>query len=162
MLRAIKVRLLQVLALYVPGAWSIRVWLHRWRGMRVGHDVFIGTDAMIETEHPERVWIGSRVTIGARCTIIAHFRGARSGVTIEDDVFIGPGAIILPGVIIRRGAVVSAGSVVTSAVPEMTVVQGNPARAVARCGIPLSSRTPASEFYRKLRPLNSPQRIGGQ
>jgi acetyltransferase-like isoleucine patch superfamily enzyme len=162
MLRALKVRVLQVIALYMPGAWSMRVWLHRWRGVHIGRDVFIGTDALIETERPERVWLGDRVTLGARCMIIAHFRGARSGVRIEDDVFVGPGAIILPGVTVHRGAVVSAGSVVTSTVAEMTVVQGNPARAVARCGVPLSSRTPAAEFYRKLRPLKTPQPVTGR
>jgi acetyltransferase-like isoleucine patch superfamily enzyme len=155
MLHALTVRVLQVLALYAPGAWSVRVWLHRRRGVHIGRDVFIGTDTLIETEHPERVWIGNGVTLSARCTIIAHFRGARSGVRIEDDVFVGPGAIILPGVTVHRGAVVSAGSVVTSAVAQMTLVQGNPARAVARCGIPLSSRTPAAEFYRRLKPLRA-------
>ena len=34
--------------------------------------------------------IGSRVVIGIRSTIIAHFREVK-GVTIGDDVFIGPG-----------------------------------------------------------------------
>jgi acetyltransferase-like isoleucine patch superfamily enzyme len=154
-MRALKVRLLQLLALFAPGAWSVRVWLHRWRGVTIGRDVFIGTDALIETSRPELVWVGNGVTIGARSMIVAHFRGAPSGVRIEDDVFIGPGAIILPGVTIRRGAVVTAGSVVTSTVPAMTVVQGNPARPVAQCGVALSSRLPAKEFYRHLKPLKT-------
>jgi serine acetyltransferase len=51
--------------------------------------------------------------------------------------------------------VVTAGSVVTSSVPPLTMVQGNPARPVARCGIPLSLRTPPGEFYRRLQPLRS-------
>lgn len=49
-------------------------------------------------------------------------------VTIEDDVWIGTGAIILPGVTLHRGAVIGAGAVVTEDVPEYTVVGGIPAK----------------------------------
>ena len=50
-------------------------------------------------------------------------------VVIEDDVWIGIGAIILKGVRIGRGARVGAGAVVTSDVAAGTCVEGNPARA---------------------------------
>jgi acetyltransferase-like isoleucine patch superfamily enzyme len=48
-------------------------------------------------------------------------------VVIEDDVWIGIGAIILKGVTIGRGATVTAGSVVSRDVPPETVASGNPA-----------------------------------
>ena len=48
--------------------------------------------------------------------------------SIEDDVWIGAGAIVTDGVTIGRGAVVAAGAVVTSDVPPHTVVGGIPAR----------------------------------
>lgn len=48
-------------------------------------------------------------------------------VVIEDDVWIGMGAIILKGVRIGRGSVVAAGALVTKNVPPNTVVAGNPA-----------------------------------
>lgn len=51
-------------------------------------------------------------------------------VRIEDDAWIGAGAIILRGVTIGRGAVVAAGSVVTRSVSPHTVVAGNPARPI--------------------------------
>ena len=51
-------------------------------------------------------------------------------VTIEDDVWIGAGAIILPGTTIHKGAVIGAGAVVTKDVPPFSVVVGNPARIV--------------------------------
>jgi hypothetical protein len=35
----------------------------------------------------------------------------------------------------------------------MTMVQGVPARPVARCGVALGMRTPLKEFYRQLRPI---------
>lgn len=50
------------------------------------------------------------------------------GIVIEDDAWIGAGAIILDGVRIGKGAVVAAGAVVTSDVPPHTVVGGVPAR----------------------------------
>ena len=62
---------------------------------------------------------------------------------------------MLPGVTIGRGAVVMAGSVVTRSVPPMTMVQGNPAAPVAKCGVPLGANTPLGEFYRALQPLRS-------
>ncbi len=150
-------RVLQLLALYGPGADTVRVRLHRWRGMEIGDRVFIGTDVLLETSHPEMIAIGRGVDIGARTTIIAHQQGEaqRAGVSvrIEDDAFIGPGSIILPHVTIGRGAVVHAGSVVTKSVPPLTMVRGNPAAPVARCGVPLGRSTPLREFYRRLQPL---------
>jgi acetyltransferase-like isoleucine patch superfamily enzyme len=51
-------------------------------------------------------------------------------VVIEDNVWIGIGAIILKGSRIGRGACVQAGSVVTGDVPAGVMVAGNPARPV--------------------------------
>ena len=52
------------------------------------------------------------------------------GIVIEDDAWIGAGAIILDGVRIGKGAVVGAGAVVTHDVPPHTVVAGSPAKVV--------------------------------
>lgn len=49
---------------------------------------------------------------------------------VEDDVWIGHGAIIVGGVRIGRGAVVAAGAVVTKDVAPCTIVGGNPARVI--------------------------------
>jgi virginiamycin A acetyltransferase len=52
----------------------------------------------------------------------------RSKLVIENDVWIGHGAIILPAVtLIENGATIGAGSVVTKNVPPYAVVAGNPA-----------------------------------
>jgi acetyltransferase-like isoleucine patch superfamily enzyme len=150
-------RILQLIALYAPGADTLRVRLHRARGVTIGEGVFIGTDVLLETSHPEMVSIGNGVDIGARTMVIAHQQGEakRSGVSvcIEDDVFIGPGTILLPNVTVGQGAVVNAGSVVTKSVPPLTMVQGNPAEPVARCGVALGRETPLREFYRRLTPI---------
>jgi acetyltransferase-like isoleucine patch superfamily enzyme len=52
-------------------------------------------------------------------------------VTIEDDVWIGVGAIVLKGVHIGAGARVGPGAVVTSSVAPGSCVVGNPARPAA-------------------------------
>lgn len=52
------------------------------------------------------------------------------GITVEEDVWIGAGAIVTDGVCIGRGAVVAAGAVVTQDVLPHTVVAGVPARVV--------------------------------
>jgi maltose O-acetyltransferase len=53
-------------------------------------------------------------------------------ITIEDNVWIGGGAILLPGVRVGRNAVVGAGAVVSKDVPANTIVAGNPARIIRK------------------------------
>jgi acetyltransferase-like isoleucine patch superfamily enzyme len=162
----IKNRALQLAALYSPGGDTIRPMLHRRRGVKIGRRTWIGFDALIEPSYPNRVEIGDRVAIGIRVLILAHFahlgrnRESASGelddrvsVRIEDDVFIGPGAIIMPNVTIGHGAVVTSGSVVTRSVAPLTMIQGNPAEPIARCGVPLGLDTPVKDFYRQLTPI---------
>ena len=50
------------------------------------------------------------------------------GIVVEDDVWLGAGAILMDGVRVGKGAVVAAGAVVTGDVPPHTVVGGVPAR----------------------------------
>lgn len=142
-------RMFQLIARIGPGAETLRVWLHRARGVRIGKNVWIGYDAILDTSRPYLVTIEDGVSIGMRVTIIAHFRVLK-GVKIERNAFIGPGAIILPNVTIGEGAVVTAGSVVSKSVPPMTMVQGNPAVPVAHCGVPLTKDFTVKQFSRKL------------
>lgn len=84
--------------------------------------------------------IGSQVNVGPLACVIGANHGTASDrpiqaqahesleVVIEDDVWIGAGAIVLPGSRIGRGAVIGAGSVVSGEVEPMTVAAGSPAR----------------------------------
>lgn len=53
---------------------------------------------------------------------------SKGGIRIEEDVWLGAGAIVLDGVSIGKGSVVGAGSVVTNSLPEYTISYGIPAR----------------------------------
>src|SRR6266496_4267197 len=109
-LKGVKNRLLQAIARGVPGARTLRPRLHRWRGVLLGNNVWIGYDCIIETSRPDLVTIRDNSVLSMRVILIAHFKGP-SGITIEEDVFVGPGAIILPNITLGRGSVVTAGSV---------------------------------------------------
>lgn len=169
-LRGVLNRVLQQIALVAPGAKSVRVRLHRLRGVAIGSGVFIGMQALIETAYPQLVSIGDRCVIGIRTTILAHFDGdvAHNGVPdhptvrIEDDAFVGPGAIIMPNVTIGRGSVVAAGSVVSRSIPPGCFARGNPATIVARCTKPLSLQTPTWVFVRGLVPIRRTRNHGGE
>jgi serine acetyltransferase len=158
-LRGLINRASQQLARAVPGARSLRVSLHKIRGVRIGKGVWIGYDVVLDTSRPFAITLEDGCVLSLRVTILAHFRETQ-GVTIGRDSFIGAGALILPGVVIGEGAVVAAGSVVTRSVPPFTIVQGNPAAPVAKCGIPLGPATTMKEFTRNLRPL--PPRVQTQ
>jgi amino acid adenylation domain-containing protein len=153
-------RILQSAAKAAPGV--MRNVFHRWRGVRMGSNVLIGYDTVIETAYPWLISIGNNSSIGMRVTIIGHFLGMESrkrllkGVTVQigDDVWIGPGALVLPNVVIGDGAVVAAGSVVSGSVPPRTLVQGNPAVPVARCSVPIKPGTSFEEFAENLKPLD--------
>ena len=87
------------------------------------------------------VHIGDHVMIGPAVQIYtaAHHLRAKARIqglemarpiVIEENAWIGGGAILLPGVTVGRNAVVGAGAVVSRDVPANSVVVGNPARVI--------------------------------
>lgn len=56
--------------------------------------------------------------------------GSKGNIVVEDDVWIGYGAIIMSGVTIGQGAIIAAGAVVTKDVPPYAIFGGNPARLI--------------------------------
>lgn len=117
-----------------------------YRNISVGNDVYIAPGAVFLSSDSE-IFIGNKVLFGPNVTIITgdhpiDLRGKyiyditekKEGedlpVAIEDDVWVGTGAIILKGVTLRRGAIVAAGAVVTKDVPAYAIVGGIPAKII--------------------------------
>ena len=110
--------------------------------VEIGEGVYIGWYGNIG-----HVSIGDHTLLGSNVTILSgkrqhhfdrldipirHQGGTYTPVDIGDDVWIGNGAIIMETV--GRQAVVAAGAVVTAAVPERSIVGGNPARVIGQRG----------------------------
>lgn len=110
-------------------------------GIKIGKDSLVGEYTVIRGQGG--VEIGDRVYTSPFTQIIAvnHVfddpeqpfidQGITAeGIQIEDDVWIGSGAIITDGIRVGKGAVVAAGSVVTQDVPAHSVVAGVPAKPI--------------------------------
>lgn len=61
-----------------------------------------------------------------------NYLGARQGITIGNDVWIGQGGIIMPGVSIGNGVTIAAGAVVTHDIPDYCIAAGVPAKVVKK------------------------------
>lgn len=132
--------------------WARDAFFPRWRltllrscGVRIGKDVYIadGLTIVEELADVSQVTIGNRVSIAPRVTLVTSshpndsrirpFAPVSAGpVILEDDAWIGAGAVILPGVRVGRGGVVGAMAVVSRDVPPLTVVAGQPAKEIGR------------------------------
>ncbi|KAI1422963.1 hypothetical protein F5Y12DRAFT_572424 [Xylaria sp. FL1777] len=104
----------------------------------IGNNVMIGRNCTILD--PVEITIGDNCIIGPNVTLLGATTftdskkrmGSKSPqiggyIIIDEDVWIGAGAIIQHGIRIGRGASVSAGAVVVKDVPRYTVAAGNPA-----------------------------------
>lgn len=69
-------------------------------------------------------------------------------VIIEDDVWIGIGAVILQGVRIGEGSIVGAGSVVTRNIPAGSIAVGVPARIIGSRNETETADLYGSQIYR--------------
>ncbi len=117
-------------------------------GVVIGEGTVLNPQLLIADSYEPLVRIGRRVSVAPGVMIFAEAGPNNSRlqelpyvrdhlivskpVVIQDDAWIGAGAIILPGVVIGRGAIVGAGSVVTGDVPDDTIVAGSPARPIRK------------------------------
>lgn len=103
-----------------------------WR-FTAGDHVWIGEEVLILSLAP--VTLGSQVCLSQRaylCTGSHDWRRETFDlqtrpIIVEDSVWISSQAFVGPGVRIGNGCVVGAGAVVLKAVPEQSLVKGNPA-----------------------------------
>jgi acetyltransferase-like isoleucine patch superfamily enzyme len=135
-------KLFKLLAKHLPGA-ELRAGIFRACGFRIGSGTYVAEDVIVAEileDQSEKLVVGDRVAIGPRVTFVTSsdpnksriapspVLPIRSKIVVEDDAWIGAGAIILPNVRIGEGAIVGAGAVVTEDVPPRAVVAGIPAK----------------------------------
>lgn len=121
------------------------------RTLRAGAEIVIGNDCGISGGSicaAVRVELGNECLLGANVTIAdTDFHALKPDgrrfnknpqdtgtkpIKIEDNVFIGAGAMILKGVRVGSNSVIGAGSIATKDVPSDVIVAGNPAK-ILKC-----------------------------
>ena len=112
---------------------------YRLSGVQIGTGTLLYHPVTLGRGGKDPIVIGNYCVLTG-CTILGHdastnrHLGLTSSLTkptiIEDDCFIGVGAIVLMGVTIGKGSIVGAGAVVTKDVQPNSVVAGNPARVI--------------------------------
>lgn len=125
-----------------PGGCEYSGYLKKWGRLHAMGEHCAINPGVVFTD-PAYVSLGNNVHM-ADCTLIGHdasvamlyqATGARldsvGKIIVNDNVFIGHGAIILPGVTIGPNAIVAAGAVVTRDVAPGDIVGGVPARAIS-------------------------------
>ena len=123
---------------------KIKIWnfnrrlnLIKAKGLKIGKNVTIMPDVVIDDGYSFLISIGDNCSISAGSLILAHdattykFTNGytRIGkVDIKDNCFIGSKVVILPGVTIGPNVLIAAGSVVNKDIPPNSCVAGVPAR----------------------------------
>jgi serine acetyltransferase len=148
--------LLHFLARVLPGGFSLRPYLHRLRGVKIGEGVWIGDDVYLDEDFPEAIEIHDSVAIATRCTLIAHTKGAGK-IVIEKGAAIGAGSVIACGsgqtLTIGEGAVVSAGSTVLNDIPALTLCGPPRIKIYGHLTVPFQEAETFEQFRRGVQPI---------
>ena len=94
-------------------------------GISIGRDVLVAANCVFSPTSHE---FGSRDKLIREQGFVfpSPLFGGRSGIVIEDDVWIGANSVILEGTHIQRGAVIGAGSIVKGILDEYGIYAGTP------------------------------------
>ncbi len=116
---------------------SIRVTLHRWRGVTIGKGVMLGMHCILDNAHPEYIVMEDYTALAGNNYVITHsnpylhFKGRLisylAPVIIRKGAWVGVSATLLPGCELGECSIVSAGSVASGKIPPNVIVCGNPA-----------------------------------
>ncbi|MGJ8735327.1 acyltransferase [Zobellia laminariae] len=130
---------------------GLRVYIWARTKITIGDNFYIGRDSQIETD----CIIGDNVIFANKVALVGKYdhhyqeigvpirlaprirdknynwKGLNQLTIIEDDVWIGYGAVVMSGITIGKGSIIAAGSVVTKNTNPYTIYGGNPAKEIA-------------------------------
>jgi len=111
---------------------TLKRWIFRCLGMRLGRDVTIASGVTMDYFFPELIEIGDNTIIGMDAMILTHeflHDRFRSGiVSIGRNCIVGANSTVLAGVTLEEGTGVSAMSLVNKGTTEGALVGGVPIR----------------------------------
>ena len=112
------------------GRLNVHAWGRPEERLTIGHYVSIAEDVhfLLGGNHAHH----HLSTYPFKVTMLGHPNEShtKGPITVQDDVWIGYGAMILSGVTLHQGCVIGAGALVTTDVPAYAIVAGNPGRVV--------------------------------
>lgn len=150
-------RFLHLLCRFGPGGETLRPFLHRMRGVKIGKKVWIGDDVYLDNEFPECIELEDGAMIELRVTILAHTHGA-GRVVIGKNAVVGAGAVVVTSgnrtLVIGEGSVIMASSLVTGNIAPYTLYGSDASKPLARITKPFTPDTTYEEFMTALRPLS--------
>jgi len=150
-------RFLHLLCRFGPGGETLRPFLHRMRGVKIGKNVWIGDEVYLDNEFPECIELEDGAMIELRATILAHTHGA-GRVVIGKNAVVGAGAVIVTSgkrtLVIGEGSVIMASSLVTGSIAPYTLYGSDASKPLARITKPFTPDTTYEEFMTALRPLS--------
>jgi len=150
-------RFLHLLCRFGPGGKTLRPFLHRMRGVKIGKNVWIGDDVYLDNEFPECIKLEDGAMIELRATILAHTHGA-GRVVIAKNAVVGAGAVVVTSgnrtLVIGEGSVIMASSLVTGSIAAYTLYGSDASKPLARITKPFTPDTTYEEFMTALRPLS--------
>ena len=145
LIKDIPPKLLRWLGAFHPDN-KTRLAFFRATNIAIGDDTVVNSGLVVSDDYKPLLTIGSRVAISPDVKVIcvsspnnsrllklpgfAQHYVKSAPVAIDDDAWVGTGAIILPGVHIQPRAIIGAGAVVTKSVPAGAIVMGCPAKIV--------------------------------
>ena len=136
----------------------LRIQMQRWRGVKIGKDVHVGTYVNMDLPYPYFITVEDGVSLAGSITILAHNKPLKyhracspsyiAPVTIRRNAWLAVNVTILPGVEIGEGAIVASNSLVNKDVPPMTLCGGVPAKVIKDLSDKLRDNYTPEEFDR--------------